>query len=245
MTTEQSKLADRDVILNYVGEPVAWRWRHSSSRKWDYAEEKPEGPSIHLFEVEPLYATPSPAALDPVTAEALFMKARDYIRENVKEAGGCDHSVGICMCADISLINEFNRAIQSIRALSQPAPAGGAAISRRDWRATELAYEAIRDKFYESEKARTSSDTPLSSPKEWNTRLMTSPSQPTSPQTSWPYSGEDFCITHGREHMRSAMGNPIPWCQVCEEERETEGYSNPDDEDKHETSYPTSTAGSL
>jgi hypothetical protein len=34
----------------------------------------------------------------------------------------------------------------------------GAAISRRDWRATERAYEAIRDKFYESEKARTSSD---------------------------------------------------------------------------------------
>lgn len=43
---------------------------------------------------------------------------------------------------------------------------------------------------------------------------MTSPSQPTSQQTM-PYSGEDFCITHGREHMRSQMGNPIPFCQAC------------------------------
>lgn len=34
----------------------------------------------------------------------------------------------------------------------------GAAISRRDWHAAERAYEAIRDKFYESEKARTYSD---------------------------------------------------------------------------------------
>jgi hypothetical protein len=38
----------------------------------------------------------------------------------------------------------------------------GAAISRRDWHATERAYETIRDKFYESEKARTSSDTAVS-----------------------------------------------------------------------------------
>lgn len=36
---------------------------------------------------------------------------------------------------------------------------------------------------------------------------------------SFPYSGEDFCIIHGREHMRSTMGNPIPWCEVCEERR--------------------------
>lgn len=31
------------------------------------------------------------------------------------------------------------------------------------------------------------------------------------------YYGEDFCITHGRDHMRSYMGNPIPFCQACEE----------------------------
>lgn len=36
---------------------------------------------------------------------------------------------------------------------------------------------------------------------------------------SLPYHGEDFCIVHGREHMRSTMGNPIPWCNVCEGER--------------------------
>lgn len=37
---------------------------------------------------------------------------------------------------------------------------------------------------------------------------------------SYPYHGEDFCLIHGREHMRSAMGNPIPWCEACEDERE-------------------------
>ena len=29
---------------------------------------------------------------------------------------------------------------------------------------------------------------------------------------------DDFCITHGYDHMRSQMGNPIPYCQACEEE---------------------------
>lgn len=37
---------------------------------------------------------------------------------------------------------------------------------------------------------------------------------------SYPYNGEDFCLIHGREHMRSQMGNPIPFCQACEDERE-------------------------
>ena len=37
---------------------------------------------------------------------------------------------------------------------------------------------------------------------------------------SYPYHGEDFCLIHGREHMRSAMGNPIPWCEACEAERD-------------------------
>jgi hypothetical protein len=29
---------------------------------------------------------------------------------------------------------------------------------------------------------------------------------------------DDFCIIHGYDHMRSQMGNPIPYCQACEEE---------------------------
>lgn len=37
---------------------------------------------------------------------------------------------------------------------------------------------------------------------------------------SFPYHGEDFCLIHGREHMRFQMGNPIPWCAACEEERD-------------------------
>ena len=60
-------------------EPVAWRWRHSGG-PWNYGEEKPNGPSIHLFEVEalaqayPISSTerqnivanePSPPNIDP------------------------------------------------------------------------------------------------------------------------------------------------------------------------------------
>jgi hypothetical protein len=28
---------------------------------------------------------------------------------------------------------------------------------------------------------------------------------------------DDFCIIHGYEHMKSQMGNPIPFCQACED----------------------------
>lgn len=38
-------------------EPVAWRYKHSSHRNWTYSDEKPEGPSVHLFEIEALYAS--------------------------------------------------------------------------------------------------------------------------------------------------------------------------------------------
>lgn len=31
---------------------------------------------------------------------------------------------------------------------------------------------------------------------------------------------DDFCILHGYEHMRSTMGNPIPWCAACEDDRQ-------------------------
>jgi len=33
------------------------------------------------------------------------------------------------------------------------------------------------------------------------------------------YYGEDFCLINGRDYMRSWMGNPIPFCQACEERR--------------------------
>lgn len=31
---------------------------------------------------------------------------------------------------------------------------------------------------------------------------------------------DDFCIEHGYEFMKSQMGNPIPYCAACEQERE-------------------------
>ncbi len=33
-------------------------------------------------------------------------------------------------------------------------------------------------------------------------------------------SSDDFCIIHGYEHMKSQWGNPIPYCEACEKERE-------------------------
>ncbi len=37
-------------------EVKAWRWRHGGRGPWTYGEEKPSGPSAHLFEVEALRA---------------------------------------------------------------------------------------------------------------------------------------------------------------------------------------------
>lgn len=30
---------------------------------------------------------------------------------------------------------------------------------------------------------------------------------------------DDFCLIHGYEHMRFQFGNPIPYCEACENER--------------------------
>jgi hypothetical protein len=30
---------------------------------------------------------------------------------------------------------------------------------------------------------------------------------------------DDFCLTHGYEHMKRQFGNPIPYCQACQAER--------------------------
>lgn len=31
---------------------------------------------------------------------------------------------------------------------------------------------------------------------------------------------DDFCIIHGTEFMRSKMGNPVSYCDACENARE-------------------------
>lgn len=31
---------------------------------------------------------------------------------------------------------------------------------------------------------------------------------------------DDFCPTHGYEHMKSQFGNPVSYCDACEQERE-------------------------
>lgn len=56
MSEKPSKVFDE--IPDWRQMPVAWRWRHKGRIDWQYGEDKPDGPSIHLFDVEPLYAGP-------------------------------------------------------------------------------------------------------------------------------------------------------------------------------------------
>jgi hypothetical protein len=39
----------------------------------------------------------------------LLIRARMWIADQIKESGGCDHSVGICVCADVGFLNEIDR----------------------------------------------------------------------------------------------------------------------------------------
>lgn len=52
-----------------------------------------------------------------------------------------------------------------------------------------------------------------------------------SPDEDWQVD-EDFCIIHGREHMQRHVGNPILFCQACEDDREIE-------ESKRDSPQPT------
>lgn len=36
---------------------------------------------------------------------------------------------------------------------------------------------------------------------------------------------DDFCLIHGYEHMKSQWGNPIPYCEACEESRKPTGHN--------------------
>lgn len=47
---------------------------------------------------------------DAARLKSLAKEAATYIRTNVNEIGGCDHSVGICCCADLKLAGELEEA---------------------------------------------------------------------------------------------------------------------------------------
>jgi hypothetical protein len=34
--------------------------------------------------------------------------------------------------------------------------------------------------------------------------------------TTFPCRSDDFCMEHGYDHMRSRLGEPICFCQMCE-----------------------------
>jgi Lar family restriction alleviation protein len=62
--------------------PVAWRRRHGPS-PWIYSEEKPEGPSIHLFEVEALVRAVPVTSTDRGMQESIARKALDALADKV------------------------------------------------------------------------------------------------------------------------------------------------------------------
>ena len=76
-------LRAQSAALAPQGEPVAWHYRHSSTFRWTYTDEKPKGPSIHLFEVEPLYAAPAPQTQD-IDRLASIWQESPGIRLNVR-----------------------------------------------------------------------------------------------------------------------------------------------------------------
>lgn len=48
---------------------------------------------------------------DDNRATRLLIQARQTIAADIKAAGGCDHSVGLCMCAETALIAEIDKAL--------------------------------------------------------------------------------------------------------------------------------------
>jgi hypothetical protein len=42
------------------------------------------------------------------TQVRLLIRARNALADNLNEAGGCDHSVGVCMCSDRYLIQSID-----------------------------------------------------------------------------------------------------------------------------------------
>jgi hypothetical protein len=73
--------------------PVAWRRCHVSNRqRWWLCDEK-RTPHPEYID-EPLYAAPSPAALDPVTVEALTQRQREILTQAAEPTGIYPHTVG-------------------------------------------------------------------------------------------------------------------------------------------------------
>lgn len=99
--------------------PVAWRWRIKGDGRWTLLDEYPEGAMTARSEAEALYRG------HPPQSAQLMKQAAEFIRYVAKEFGGCDHSVGICACADFALADRLEAA-----AIAAPAPDLGAKLDR-------------------------------------------------------------------------------------------------------------------
>lgn len=88
---EKESLELADAILRRPpspsAEPVAWRLRHNSSSRWEYRDEQPNGPSVHLFDVEPLYASPPVSDASRETLEAIIKASRECVRDYYVASG--------------------------------------------------------------------------------------------------------------------------------------------------------------
>jgi hypothetical protein len=72
-----------DVVTD---DPFSWCWRHRGSNAlgWQWSLEKPTGPSIHLFEVQPLYTRPSPASAAVEVWQGIAQEAR-FLLDRLEE----------------------------------------------------------------------------------------------------------------------------------------------------------------
>lgn len=53
--------------------------------------------------------TRQPSLLDTL------VKVEKWMKEMIEDAGGCDHSVGICWCGDYRLLEELTNTIKQLR----------------------------------------------------------------------------------------------------------------------------------
>ena len=54
-------------------------------------------------------------AADRAGLVALLRDALPIIEQTIKDCGGCDHSVGICMCGEIKVAEDIEQALKEVQ----------------------------------------------------------------------------------------------------------------------------------
>lgn len=133
---EHNAMLDRIIAaLSPSGaQPVAWGVRNTVVGHWYGFYDNPVGARQNAtyanYEVVPLYASPSPLAAEGDARAVIRAKhereqvALDTISELVGSLGGCDHSVGVCYCADRDALEVLRDRFASTERPLRAAPSG-------------------------------------------------------------------------------------------------------------------------